>query len=275
MRKIIAYTIACLLCLAWSCSDEPTVKYNKNDLSVLKEIYDNIGLNAPHYSFSVDRPDLMGDITWEIIGGEYRVIKLHMLTSPGSAKPLRHELTPRIGELTYLRDLDYCTTSLEGEIPREIYNCPLENLRLRGSSLATGGIYPEISKVANTLRNLEISGISINIDAKELELIFDLPNLERVYINQTNLTGHVSARYGEQNYSYFHLGDNKLTSCDPEIFHTNGTFPNLTENEIYCEVPYEISLSKRWQENQHLIDRYDLSYNGDRGIGFKVMPRDY
>ncbi len=276
MRKLIAFITSSILLLALACSDEPSqVKYNENDLSVLREIYADMGVKWPEYPCDFDNPQMMCDVVWENIGGEYRVVEFKSLSHWPfyRVKTKPHELTSRIGELTQLRFLRYGVDSLKGIIPSEIFNCPLETLKLAANSEVSCSLFPGIFKVANTLRTIDIRGVNLGIDGKELEQIFDLPKLDYILFDATRLTGHISARYGEQNYSTFQLCYNNFTSCDPKIFLTDGEiFPNLMWNNIYCEVPY-ICQTKRWKENQNRIDLYDLSYNRDRGVGFREMPK--
>lgn len=285
MRYIIVLITGLLLLFASGCSqDEPVpVKYNENDLSVLREIYGNMGVKWPQYPCDFDNPDKMVDVTWEIIDGEYRVVKFKPLSYYiYNLNCEAHELTSRIGELVHLHY--FACRGLRGEIPCEIYNCPLDTLILGGYSdidrntgtkvwYVRGGIYPEISKVANTLKYLAINGIDLGMDGKELECIFECPKLDHVDLENTNLIGEVSARYGDQNYSYFNLQYNHFTSCDSEIFRGKGSiFPHLFNNDIYCEVPYSLAKEAQKVIDRGLVDDYKMSYNSDKGIGFRIMP---
>lgn len=272
MRKIIALITASMM-LAWACTDDPApaeVKYNENDLAVLKEVYANMDVWYPKYPCDYSRPETMIDVKWENIGGEYRVVGF----APMSARYLHvkessHEMSPRLGDLPYLRTLNYFLYSFEGKVPREIFKCPLETLAITGlSGKVSGDFYPEIYKISNTIRSLLISGIDLGIDSKELEKIFDFPNLKSVCFTSTNITGHIPARFGEQDYSELNISYNHFTSCDLDFLYTKGTFPYLRGNDIYCEVPYSITKTEKWDTIVQSVDEYEER----SGKGFKVLP---
>lgn len=259
MKKLLLAILAGLFAMAWGCSDDDKVvapKANENDMSVLREIYDNAQMGRSLWypeQWNMFNPDpyKMYGTKWENIGGELRVVSIDL----GGRTNEPHELTPRIGELTYLRNLTYMIPDVTGAWPREIYNCPLETLKLwgerRGGEWQTsGGIYPEISKVANTLRFLEIINTDIGLDSKGLECVFECKNLDHLVLRWDNLKGEVPAYYGDFDFSQFWLDHNNFTSIDVEIFRSKGSaFPVLMSNDIYCEIPEWAVKTKKWEDN--------------------------
>lgn len=235
-------------------NDEPQPEeVNANDLSVLRELYETAQLSRTLCGWNFSSPKEMRGVTWESIGGELRVTRLSIGTS--IANPVPHELSPRIGELTHLRLFSYKASDVEGEWPREIYNCPLETLILEAdnNNRMKGGLCPEMVRVSETLKCLSISYTDLSFDNGEVEWILACKNLETLLLQYDNLSGEIPAAFGDCNYSMFNLSWNKFTSIDWDIINGSGTaFPNVHFNRIAQEVPYwaqkKLKWDRRWRE---------------------------
>lgn len=254
MKHAISFIIALMAIMLASCGDEdltlPSEPVNQNDLSVLREMWEiaDLGHNEDYNWNFCGRPNMPG-VTWEEINGELRVTGISMCFS----SRVEHELTPRIGELPYLKTFRYISPSVIGEWPRELYNCPLEVLKIschRRSNKIRGGLYPEIANLSSTLRVLAICYTDVDKTCEEIvDILEPFEKLEYVALEEDNITGRVPAKLGQKNYDIFLLGDNSITSIDWEIFNTTGSaLPRLEYNQIADTMPEWVMATEKWKK---------------------------
>lgn len=257
MKRILYFIGVVAMVLVGACTqheDEP-LPPNANDLEIVIEMYKTAELSKSGFYWVFNYLPSMNGVRWEAIDGEMRVTGLDL----GTVYNKKHTLTPRIGELTHLRSFTYWSRDVEGEWPREIYNCPLETLVLRADNInrmMKGGLCPEMMKVSETLKFLFIEYTDLSFDNGELDYILACKNLEGLILENDNLSGEVPAAFGDCNYSTFSLRHNKFTSIDWNIINGSGTaFPYLQSNKITQEVPYWVWANIRWPEiKPKLID---------------------
>ncbi|KAK4393583.1 putative LRR receptor-like serine/threonine-protein kinase [Sesamum angolense] len=132
-------------------------------------------------------------------------------------------LSPSIGNLSFLQALDLSENSLDGSIPPEIGRLTrLKNLNLSFNSLA-GGIPGNLSGCYNL--------VNVSLDHNFLKQqipweIATLLKLERLYLSNNNITGRFPASIG--NLSSLQEIDVSYNDMEGEIPGTIGSLTNLT-----------------------------------------------
>lgn len=165
--------------------------------------------------------------------------------------PAGYSLSPTLGDFEQLSHLRIQGDErASGGIPKELFNCPLKSLYIRGKGF-TGAVPKEIANVANTLFELEITGTSLSIlpeEIGELQLVM-VPNLS---YNEFQGTPPLSLR----NFPYSAwCYDNCFDEIDWRMFTELpewGTdpvirsIPLLHNNCFTGTIPEEVLASDRW-----------------------------
>lgn len=177
---------------------------------------------------------------------------------------LNSTIPASFGSATNLRVLELFNNSLTGTVPSSLSNLgQLEDFFLSNNDLE-GIIPPEFSnlkKLVNiTLERNNFFGPIPNFGSCEyLEFmslsynsfngtipsdLFDIPNLQNLYLNDNELTGSIPGNYGNpENLTDLYLNNNQLTGTIPDI--AKDDWPKITEvllsgNDLSDPVPDSI-----------------------------------
>ncbi|XP_043694518.1 probable LRR receptor-like serine/threonine-protein kinase At3g47570 [Telopea speciosissima] len=188
-----------------------------------------------------------------------RVISLDL-----QGKGLVDNISPSIGNLTFLRFLDIGNNSFHGKIPQEIGNLiRLQFIAFRNNTL--GGEIP--TSLANCTDLTEIRFSYNNLVGKiPVELFTPWSKLEIISINYNGLTGKIPASFGNvSSLQIISLGGNELHGSIPESFGqlTNLYYLSLLQNKLYGMFPVSLY-------NLSSLETISLYHNQLHGS----LPRD-
>ncbi len=186
--------------------------------------------------------------------------------------PTGYSLSATLGDLERLSKLEIeGDDRASGGIPKEIFNCPLIRLYIRGKGF-TGAIPKEIANVANTLLELEITGTSLSVLPEEIgELVnVNTPNLS---YNEFQGTPPLSLRNFQCSAwchnNYFDDMDWRMFTefpgygVDPIV----RSIPLLYVNCLSGEIPEEVLASENWVFYRECLERQR------EGYGFNNWPK--
>ncbi|XP_043694418.1 probable LRR receptor-like serine/threonine-protein kinase At3g47570 [Telopea speciosissima] len=183
-----------------------------------------------------------------------RVISLDL-----QGKSLGRNISPSIGNLTFLHSLDIGNNSFHGKIPQEIGNL----IRLQYIVFQNNTLQGELpTSLANCTRLREIR-FSLNSLVGKIpgELFTSLSKLEVISINYNGLTGELPATFGNiSSIRRISSSDNELQGSIPETFGqlTNLFFLALALNKLCGTIPENLTRLKGLQD-------LDLSHNNFSG----------
>lgn len=270
LMKRIFYLL--LLGVLWGCSNDDTPvpsgparpAMNKQDSLAIVAYYHSMKCAEWKEPYHWDIKDYT---TWGGIEGaldveknEYRVIRV--IVPIPQLLPDGYSLPPELGNLTMLRVLRvFGDERASGGIPKEIFNCPLEELQIVGKGF-TGTIPKEIGKVKETLQWLKIAGTSIGGEIPEE--ITALQKVEgMVMLDDNNFEGKVPLFLRELpcptllSYNYF-------TEMDWRYFTEDiGHIPFLEFNCLSGEIPDEVLATERWKDYYLHINVQKKGYGYD------------
>jgi len=174
---------------------------------------------------------------------------------------LRGTISPELGKLTNLVELQLSRNQLTGSIPPEIGNLSnLQGLRLSRNEL-TGSIPSEIGDLSHLLYlHLNDNQLTGSIPSD----IGNLTNLEGLILGANQLTGSIPSEIGNPtNLAYLYLGYNRLTgSIPPEIGNlTNLVRLYLNSNNLTGSIPTSLT---------NLINLSDIATD----IGYNALYND-
>ncbi|XP_043694080.1 probable LRR receptor-like serine/threonine-protein kinase At3g47570 [Telopea speciosissima] len=157
-----------------------------------------------------------------------RVINLDL-----QGKGLGGNISPSIGNLTFLHSLDLGNNSFHGKIPQEIGNL----FRLQFIFFYNNTLEGEIPiSLANCTRLREIHFPYNNLVGKiPVELFTSLSKLETISMQYNGLIGEIPASFANiSSFRSIHLGGNELQGSIPESFGqlTNLNIFSLKENKL-------------------------------------------
>ncbi len=206
------------------------------------------------------------EVALDVSKNEYRVIRV--IVPIPQLLPDGYSLPPELGNLPLLRSLRVNGDErASGGIPKEIFNCPLEDLAIVGKGF-TGTIPKEIGKVGNTLKWLFVFGTSIGGEIPEE--ITQLQHIEgMVDLSDNNFTGKVPLYLRELPY-VTQLAYNYFTEMDWRYFTEDiGFIPGLHYNCLSGEIPPEVFETDRWRT-------YHANLTAQRkGYGYGKIMDDY
>ena len=281
MKKIACLLAAALMAAACS-NEEPNIPpadpprpiMNVQDSLAIVAFYHAMKCGEWKAPFHWDITDIdtWGGITVELdmARNEYRVTEIKV---PNAEEylPGDYYLPPELGNLTRLRSLIvYGDSRMVGEIPKELFDCPLENLYImaQGYSSPLKGLYgsipKEIGKVGETLKWLKIS--NTNIGGEIPEEIGKLQKLRTTaYLIYNEFTGKVPLVFRELPVSTCLMG-NDYTEMEWRYFTENiGYFPDLHYNRLSGEIPEEVLTSERWEGGRANLTGQQRGYGyGDK-----------
>ena len=254
MKKLLYLLILALL---WGCSDEGTPAGPSEPPRPTMNVQDSLAIVAYYHSMKCaewKEPfhwDLKDYTTWggieaalDVEKNEYRVIRV--IVAIPQLLPDGYSLPPELGNLSMLQVLRVNGDErASGGIPKEVFNCPLEELQVMGKGF-TGTIPKEIGKVGNTLQWLNVSGTSIGGEIPEE--IAELQHLEGMAVlSNNNFAGKVPICLRELPY-VTQLAYNYFTEMDWRYFTEDiGYVPGLHYNCLSGEIPPEVFETERWQ----------------------------
>lgn len=159
-----------------------------------------------------------------------------------------------------------------GGIPKEIFNCPLIRLYIRGKGF-TGAIPKEIANVAETLVELEITGTSLSALPEEIGELINViaPNLS---YNEFRGTPPLSLRNFQSSAWCY---DNYFDNIDWQMFTEfpkPGTDPVIRSIPLFHNncfsgvIPEEVLASEMWSYFKLCLERQR------EGYGFSNWPEE-
>ncbi|XP_043694405.1 probable LRR receptor-like serine/threonine-protein kinase At3g47570 [Telopea speciosissima] len=188
-----------------------------------------------------------------------RVISLDL-----QGKGLGGNISPSIGNLTFLHSLDIGNNTFHGKIPQEISNLiRLQYITLRNNTLQ--GEIPTSLANCTGLRRIYFSYNNL-VGKIPIELFTSLSKLEEIYIFSNGLTGEIPASFGNiSSVRVISLGENELQGSIPESFGqlTNLFFLSLHLNNLSGKFPLSL-------HNLSSLETISLAINHLHGS----LPRD-
>lgn len=277
MKKILTLLSACLLVCACNNNDEPAGPaeplMNKQDSLAIVAFYHSMKCAEWKGGFHWDLKDTdtWGGLTVEYDAekNEYRVVRIEVPEAEDYL-PDGYSLPAELGNLTKLRDLIVWGDSrMIGEIPKEIFNCPLECLYIsaKGDNEEqkglSGSIPKEIGKVAGTLKWLQIANTNIGGEIpEEIGLLQGLRTT--LYLQDNEFTGKVPLVFRELPVGIY-LAYNDFTEMDWRYFTEDiGNVPILDENCLSGEIPEEVLATERWKKLCYRVQYQREGYGYDR-----------
>lgn len=275
MSKVL---LSILVLLSASCGEEekvfdfpirpePTVEVhipmNKEDSLAMVAFYHSMKCAEwePGYHWDITDYDTWGGCTVELgVDGEYHIVKIKLVEP--KYFPAGYSLPSEIGNMRSLRSLVlFGDKRATGGIPKELFNCPLEELYFAGEGF-TGTIPKEIGKVGKTLRWCRISNSLIGGEIPEEITQLQHPDLYLSLISN-QFKGKVPIFMGrlpnvcDLSYNYF-------TEMDWRYFtEKDGNVPCMHRNCLSGEIPQEVLLSPKWKEWRWTITGQREGYGYD------------
>ncbi|KAB1671052.1 hypothetical protein [Gossypium barbadense] len=218
-----------------------------------------------------------------------RVVSLNM-----SGLSLAGFISPTVGNLTFLREVDFSHNKLQGSIPREVGHLK----RLVYLSLEFNHLNGEIPEELNNFSNLQEIAFTANNITGEIPVSFgDMKNLMKLHLAYNLLIGVLSLQHNKlkgtipsslgklSNLEHMYIGTNKLSGSVPPVHNFSSllvldatenqlsgnlppeigyTFPNLEAifiglNQFTGEIPRSIS-------NISSLELFDIALNGFTGL---------
>lgn len=270
-------------------SDEPPFKadspfLNPQDSAIVMEIYSSLRLFEERDVNKIwvkQHPDMWRGVSYEYdpqTGMRYVSGLSIILPTIGDSIP------SSIGGLTRLKSFSMsgqCNSQSEFLVPKEIFDCPLETLRLElreklfGEEIHTK-LPTEIYRVKDTLKSLSI----IRCGLVELpESMGELENLEECDFAANHISGKVPEYFGDFKCSAI-LVNNRFNEFNWDMFMQGKTIPDCRVNYITNEIPDEIlenyyelfkknffaELYYSADNDQRWISEYTLKWRQDRGL---------
>ena len=276
MKKSASLLIAALMAAACSNdapdtppADPPRPTMNVQDSLAIVAFYHAMKCGEWKAPFHWDLTDYetWGGITAvrDAEKNEYRITEIEV---PDAEEylPDGYYLPSELGDLTRLRSLTvWGDGRMTGEIPKELFDCPLENLYIvaKANYQTRKGLYgsipKEIGNVAGTLKWLKISGT--NIGGEIPEEIGKLQKLRTtVYLYDNEFTGKVPLVFRELPVTVDLYG-NDYTEMEWQYFTEDiGFIPFLNDNRLSGEIPEEVFKSERWKEQNNRVANQQKGY---------------
>lgn len=270
MKKLF-YLLLLGLLVGCSNDDEPVVPsgparppINKQDSLAIVAYYHAMKCAEWKEPFHWDITDYE---TWGTIVGtldkeknEYRVTEIYV--SDPSYLPAGYSLPPELGTLSCLKSvIIWGDERAAGEIPKEIFNCPLRYLCIIGKGFS-GTIPKEIGKVSETLEWLEISNTSIGGEIPDE--IGSLHKLDaQLLLVDNNFSGKVPLCFRDLKV-VTNLLSNNFTEMDWRYFTEDiGYVPHLPNNRLSGKIPSEVLETERWERYKHELGPQQQGYGFD------------
>ncbi|KAK8300775.1 hypothetical protein V6Z12_D05G416000 [Gossypium hirsutum] len=226
-----------------------------------------------------------------------RVVSLNM-----SGLSLAGFISPTVGNLTFLREVDFSHNKLQGSIPREVGHLK----RLVYLSLEFNHLNGEIPEELNNFSNLQEIAFTANNITGEIPVSFgDMKNLMKLHLAYNLLIGGILASLGNistlkvvelkgtipsslgklSNLEHMYIGTNKLSGSVPPVHNFSSLLVlDATENQLSGNLPPEIGYTfpnleaifiglnqftgeiPRSISNISSLELFDIALNGFTGL---------
>lgn len=265
--------IAVVLSLAvWSCKDEPDVpegpQLNEQDREAMIEVFRALEMDD-NEGFDFNDPKTWPGVYTLLYEdcNEYRVVGFQyrqgMPSNHGHyddeevfrVKPRTAgaRISPALGRLTELRliDIRVDENDFDCSIPSEIFDCPLEYLRIQGlGRYGSGHPFPDgIEKLRNTIISIGFSFTKFNGEIPEAFQYFKGSKLTYLCSNNCGFTGNIPDWAFTVGYNWW-LDYNNLTGIDWNAFNRPIAlpFPRIADNLMGdVVVPDWVTKTEGWK----------------------------
>ncbi|KAG6548806.1 hypothetical protein Mapa_009567 [Marchantia paleacea] len=147
-------------------------------------------------------------------------------------------ISPSLGKLSSLQELDLSYNSLYGLLPKELGNCSeLRYMRFDSNQLISGNIPSEFGRLSK-LQTLSLS--NLDLTGKIPDEFGNLSSLLRLAVHNNNLTGPVPSSFGNlQQLSVIHLYNNSISgSLPPTLGNCRGlVMLHILGNQLSGSIP--------------------------------------
>ncbi|XVE80704.1 hypothetical protein DITRI_Ditri15bG0002200 [Diplodiscus trichospermus] len=132
-------------------------------------------------------------------------------------------LAPELGELSYLRILDFMWNELTGSIPKEIGHISTLRLLLLNGNKLSGSLPDELGYLSN-LNRLQVD--ENNISGQIPKTFANMSSMRHLHLNNNSLSGQIPPELSQlSTLLHLLLDNNNLSGYLPQEF---STFPNLS-----------------------------------------------
>ncbi|KAM7462652.1 hypothetical protein LguiA_030773 [Lonicera macranthoides] len=156
---------------------------------------------------------------------------------------LQGQIPPEIGRLFRLQNLSLYNNSLEGKIPANLSHCT----NLMRISVANNKLVGEIPRELTTCSNLIFLSVSINYLRGEIWSSFgNITSLKAIFLSGNALEGSIPDTLGElKNLRILAIGANEISGTVPSSIYNLSSLIvlSLGENQLHGSIPHNLGLN--------------------------------